>query len=323
MHDVPKPQQSLYPIDKMESDPATYLWRAKDEISIPVYKWKFIHTHGGESIPCHHKGGCMSIIPKGRNVPKSGFPVNDTWLIYGQPKIGKTTLAAQFPEPLIIDLEGGSSFTDATVVVAKSLDDVNDVINELLDGRIIDFKTIIIDSIDVVYDLIERETCAYLSKKLKMNIENIGEAPMGSDWAEARKRFIGFIEAWKSLGVNVVFIAHAKSVMGEKGTIVEKAKTIDLPGKLAHRFPSKVDNIAFCYAAKETVDGKRVVQRRMSFQPYEELEAGSRNPELNGKDLELSFKEILGCFENGAKQASNPPAKKVLRKVVARQSKRR
>jgi len=42
-------------------------------------------------------------------------------LIYGNPKIGKTSALAQLPNNLIIDLEGGSEFVDAIKLNIKKL----------------------------------------------------------------------------------------------------------------------------------------------------------------------------------------------------------
>lgn len=243
----------------------------------------------------------MSLIPNAPQKPRTGFPTNDTWLVYGQPKIGKTTLLSQFPDPLLIDLEGGAANISGYVVKPNNLDELSELISELEGPAGRKFKTIGLDSIDVVYDWIEEETCLDLSKKFKMKIDQIGEAPNGTDWAEARKRLLGFVHAWRALGKTIVFIAHAKSVMSEKGSIVQKARTIDLPGKLAHRFPAKVDHIAFCYAEKERdVRNKVTITRWISFQPYEDLEAGSRCRELEGKIVPMSFKAIEACFNNPA-----------------------
>lgn len=240
----------------------------------------------------------MSItLPTRPNVPQTGFPQTDSWLLYGQPKIGKTTLASNFPQAIILDMEGGASRVDCHVLPIKSMEDLRDAYDALEADNGKNFKTVVLDSIDIVYDWVEIDTCDFISKKMKTKVDNIGEAPMGSDWAEARKRLLGIVEVWQSLPITKVFLAHAKAVQGEAGTQMQKAKTLDLPGKLSHRFPARVDNIGFCYATKAGTGLNRVNERFVSFAPYDELEAGSRSKELEGKVLPMDFKAIRACFE--------------------------
>jgi len=47
------------------------------------------------------------VLPKEKRKRKLGFPEQATWLVYGPPKVGKTTSAATWPEPLIIECEPG------------------------------------------------------------------------------------------------------------------------------------------------------------------------------------------------------------------------
>ena len=286
-----------------------YTSDAEEEALVdPIYRWHFLHRRKGEIKPCWHPGGHVNLLPSQPQKARVGFPVSDSWLIYGQPKIGKTTLAASFPDVFFIDLEEGASEIDGVIVSKpKSLDELSEVLEGLEGPYGKKFATIVIDSIDVVYDWIEQETCLDLSKKFKMKIDNIGEGPNGADWAEARKRLLGFVQAWRQLGKTIVFIAHAKSVMSEKGAITQKARTIDLPGKLAHRFPAKVDHIAFCYAEKEKDSrGKTTISRFISFQPYEDLEAGSRCKELQGQIVPMSFDAIRECFSKSSTKTLKP-----------------
>jgi len=237
-------------------------------------------------------------LPEKPNVPKVGWPENDSWLIYGQPKIGKSTLIGQFPKVLVLDLEGGCSDLRCHVLRINSLDELREAYDLLASPKGRAFSTVAIDSIDIVYDWIEQETCEYLSVKLKTPINNIEEVQYGAGYAESRKRLLGLVEAWQQLPMGKVFVAHSKAVMSEKGTVAEKSHTIDLPGKLSHRFPSKVDTIAYCFGMLEGVGKDRKINRYISFQPYAELEAGSRRKELQGKVISMDFKSIRDCFEN-------------------------
>ena len=68
-------------------------------------------------------------------------------LIYGQPGMGKTTLALSSPQPLLLDFDGGVHRVNAahrvdTVQISK-WEEVDEV---LTSGEIVEYKTIVIDT---------------------------------------------------------------------------------------------------------------------------------------------------------------------------------
>lgn len=233
-------------------------------------------------------------------VRKPGFPVGVSWLFFGPPKGGKSTLGAQFPEPLHIDTQDGTDEIGGYVVKPRSLDDLGEIAHLLETSEGARFKSVIIDTLDDIHDWVEEDTMAFLSKKLKMNLSAVGEAPNGLDWAESRKTTLGIVHKFRQIGratnKNIIFIAHSQAVMGEKGTNEKKAMTIDFPGKLGRRIPAQVDVIGYCYAELAKVGVKTEIRRYISFQPYVELEAGCRFKELNGKIIPMSYKAIVDCF---------------------------
>lgn len=52
-------------------------------------------------------------------------------VIYGQAKIGKTSILAQLPSNLIIDTEGGSSYMDAMAVQARTVQDLGNIVQAI------------------------------------------------------------------------------------------------------------------------------------------------------------------------------------------------
>ena len=283
---------------------------------MPIFAWRFLHRRNGDVKSCQELHGGpqahMITLPSTPQIPKVGFPEADTWLFYGQPKIGKTEFSLMFPAPLLLELEEGGADKVAGHVInipdlkekAAPLDQVADVFE--LFRKSPKFKTLIIDTIDMVNDWVEVEALEYISRKMKRTYEVMGEAPEGTDWAESRKRMMGFIQAAKGLRKTVIFLAHSQATSGEKGSMEQKAMTIDLPGKLKRRLPARVDNIGYLYGVKENhpVTKKLIINRYVSFQPYMDLEAGTRNKELAGKVLPItdanglpSIKAISDCFK--------------------------
>lgn len=244
----------------------------------------------------HKEASYMSLIPTRKQVADDPnvFPMNDSWLFMGQPKVGKTTLAAAFPNPLIIDLEDGTNEIDGYVFKPDTFQQLEEIYCELEDKC--DFETIVIDSMDIVQEWTQGAAIKYLNKKFKKNYEDVGEIPNGAGWADSRTRMMSFVEAWKRVPANIVYVAHTKAVMAEKGGIMEKSKTLDLSGKLAHRIPAKIDNIGYCFAERVKVDDGFEIRRFISFQPYEELEAGCRRKALTGKIIPMTFQDIRAQF---------------------------
>ena len=133
--------------------------------------------------------------------------VNSTikMLIYGNPGIGKSSLALSAPNPVLFDFDGGvhrvnGAFQCPTLQV-KSWDEVM----EALDEDLSEFGTIVIDTVGKMLDYMS----AYIIKndsKMAMRDGSLSLKGYG-----ARKvMFVNFITKCSMLGKHVVFVAHEK-----------------------------------------------------------------------------------------------------------------
>ena len=75
-------------------------------------------------------------------------------VMYGEEKVGKSTFCSQMPEPLFIDIEGGTNFLNINRINKDDLgvqewtyDNVVAVLNDVLNQEH-NFKTLVVDSID-------------------------------------------------------------------------------------------------------------------------------------------------------------------------------
>lgn len=94
-------------------------------------------------------------------------------LIYGQPKIGKTTLAAQFPRNLLLAFEPGYNGLDNKMVQPiTKWSEFKTVLKQLARPEVQEkFDTITIDTADIAWDYCEKFVCS-------QNVnENTGETP--------------------------------------------------------------------------------------------------------------------------------------------------
>lgn len=126
-------------------------------------------------------------------------------VIYGPEGIGKSTLAAQFPDPLFIDTEGSTKEMDvARLDKPTSWEFLLSELEFVRTQR--PCKTLVIDTIDWAEQLCIKCVCDRAGKK---GIEDFG---WGNGWTyekEEFERFLTALEAIVNAGINVVLTAHA------------------------------------------------------------------------------------------------------------------
>jgi hypothetical protein len=127
-------------------------------------------------------------------------------VIYGTEGIGKTTLAGQWPNPLILDTEEGSSRIDCARVVCRDWLTLEGAMHELArDSQ--GFKTIVVDSADWA----ERHIIDHLLRKSgKKSIEDFGFGKGYVMLAEHVAKLLSAADQLIDRGMNVVFVAHSK-----------------------------------------------------------------------------------------------------------------
>ena len=130
-------------------------------------------------------------------------------VIYGVESVGKSTFAAQFPKPLFLDIEQGTSHLDVDRCDIANWKQLTDALAE---AKSTDYKTIVIDSADWAERLCVEDL---LASSKKTSIEDFG---YGKGWvmvAERISRMLTSIDALIDAGKHVVLIAHSRIVKFE------------------------------------------------------------------------------------------------------------
>jgi hypothetical protein len=125
-------------------------------------------------------------------------------VIYGVESVGKTTFASKFPNPLFLDIEGGSNHLAVDRVAVSTWKELGECITE---ASRTDYETVVIDSADWAERLAVEDL---LATSKKQSVEDFG---FGKGWvmaAEKVSRFLTALDALIDAGKHVVVLAHSK-----------------------------------------------------------------------------------------------------------------
>jgi hypothetical protein len=125
-------------------------------------------------------------------------------VIYGVESVGKTTFASKFPNPLFLDIEGGSNHLAVDRVAVSTWKELGECITE---ASRTDYETVVIDSADWAERLAVEDL---LATSKKQSVEDFG---FGKGWVMTAEKVSRFLTALDSLienGKHVVVLAHSK-----------------------------------------------------------------------------------------------------------------
>jgi hypothetical protein len=126
----------------------------------------------------------------------------------GTEGIGKTTLATQIPDSIIVDTEDGSGQIDCARVLALDWRAIEFATKELI-ADTQGYKTVIFDSAD----WLERALIEWMLKQSgKKSIEDYGFGKGYTILQEHFSRFLALCDELIAKGIHVIFVAHTKTV---------------------------------------------------------------------------------------------------------------
>lgn len=224
-------------------------------------------------------------------------------VIYGAEGIGKTTLASQFPDPLFLDLEDGSSHIDVKRINdIGSWTDLSATIAEIIKTEGI-CRTLIIDTADKAEQLASKYLCQANGKK---SIEEFGYGKGYQYLAEQMAGLLSYLDLAIKKGINVVVICHA---MMRKFEQPDEMGAYDrwelkLNKKVAPLFKEWADmmlfinfktNVVLDNGKAKAIGGKRVVCATHS--PCWDAKNRHELPD----EFELDYEVLRPIFEGGEK----------------------
>ena len=231
-------------------------------------------------------------------------------LIYGKSKVGKSTLASKLcgDDGLLIATEKGYALLPVYAIDLTNWSETNGLLRQLKLPEVKEkFKTIIIDTIDLAYDL-----C--IAYTLKINgCQDLSDKPFGKLYGEVDKLFNNFLLEITRMGYGLILISHAKA----QSKLVKsnnKENEVDyIQPSLARRgyqiVANMVDHIFYCdIQVNENGEEERVLRTRATSEYF----AGSRYEHLK-ETIAMNAEELNKAIEQAIKEQGATTSEKKVR----------
>jgi hypothetical protein len=178
-------------------------------------------------------------------------------LIYGQPGVGKSTLALSAPNPVLIDFDKGMHRVQPQFrVPSLPVDNYSQVLELLNSDEIKQFDTIIFDTLGKTIDRI----CDYVAQQNPKLRQADGQMSM-KGWGNVKATFQNLLKILETKNKSILFVAHEKEEKNGDETI----KRPDVSGSSGKDIVKELDFMGYM----EMVGGRRTI----SFSPSEKFYA--------------------------------------------------
>ncbi len=219
-------------------------------------------------------------------------------ILYGPPKVGKTTILSQLPSCLTLDIERGTELLDSMKVQANNWEEVEEIGKQILRENK-PYKYVAIDTITKLEEWAEaRATQDYMASTVGKNFnrkpdgtvlskkeqKSVLTLPMGAGYLWLRMAYLKWLNSLYKLADRVILVGHIKDKLINIKDKEVSSKDIDLTGKLKAITCSQADAIGYIYRQ----EGKMWV----TFETEDEITCGARCEHLKGNKFEFDWSKI-------------------------------
>jgi len=244
-------------------------------------------------------------LPTARSAPKTDIEAL-YWLIFGPPGIGKSTLAAGFPNAIFFTTERAHRHLSIYDRQIKDWQDFRLAVQELKTKDGSKFKNVVIDTVDLLFKMCTEEICK------KLGIDHPQDESYGKGYDAVKTEFQRELIKLSLFQKGIVFVSHAqdKEITARN---IKYTKTVpSMPGGCHKVIVPFVDVCCYCGFGKADA-GKRVA----IFKPEEHLEAKDRFGRFPA-EVDLSYGAIEQAWREGRGLRAAPtkvssPIKKIAR----------
>ena len=198
-------------------------------------------------------------------------------LLYGPPKVGKTTMLSQLGDCLVIDTEKGSHMLEGYFHGVDSKEELLQFYKEASESH--DFSVFALDTIDKVVEWTTKEVVK------ECQVEDIADLPYGKGYGMVRERTMNNIRKLQSLCSKTIIVGHRKTAAAVDNSTAVEPESLDLSGKLKNMLMAQSDAVGYMFRD----DDEKLM---ISFKAANAVEAGSRCNHLKGKIFPFDWKKI-------------------------------
>ena len=219
-----------------------------------------------------------------------------TILLYGSPKLGKSSFASKAPGSLFFECEPGLNHLEVFKVPTYSWEAFLEACKLVAKGDH-NFKTIVIDTVDNAFKMCSDYVCA------KHGIEYEGDMGHGKGWALVKNEWHRVLTRLASLPYGLILISHAVDKTIETRTGEYTKTQPSLPDRARNVVLGLVDIILYGDSiAKKDATGNVTIERVVRTKPHPTYEAGDRTgrlPEL----LPFDYEQFMKAFNSPARSS--------------------
>lgn len=246
----------------------------------------------------------MTIQPHKVSRDLRGYSV----FFYGEPKSGKTTTAAHFPEALLLAFEKG--YNAIPGIMAQPINkwaEFKQVLRELKKPEVKEkFSTIIIDTADICYDYCTKYICDNAKRPDGgFGVDSISDIGYGKGYGMVSQEFDDCLRSIVQMDYGLVLISHAtdKTFKNESGE--EYNQIVPTLDKRATNIVSRMADIIGYSRVVSTDEGDKTMLFMRGTNRYM---AGSRfkyTPDY----IEFSYKNLTDAIANAIDEQSKEDGK--------------
>ena len=215
----------------------------------------------------------MITLPTQKSKPQFSMS-NLSMLLYGAPKIGKSTFCSRAENALFIATEPGLNHLETYNIRVNSWREFLEAMALIAKGNH-PFKTIVIDTVDKLCDFCEQELCA------QNNVVSLSDFAFGKGYALYKTEMSRVFQKVFALNMGVILTSHTQltDVDTPQGRITRWTPTF--PKRIQDVIIPMVDIIGFAQNVVSLNEkGERVEERVLQTKTSSLWEAGDRTGRL-------------------------------------------
>lgn len=213
-------------------------------------------------------------------------------ILFGLPKVGKTTILSELEGLLILDFENGSDYVEAMKVKIDSMKTLKEVCAAIKKADC-PYPFIAIDTITALEEFVKpyalkmwEASPSYTTKYGE--IKDVTQVPNGAGYGFMRQAMDIIVDMISKVTKNIILVGHVKDVSINEG-IDGQVKDLDLVGKTKRILAAKSDAIGFVHRDDDS-------NLCINFGMDGEVLCGARPNHLANKDIIVAERQEDGSF---------------------------